>query len=149
MAGRMITPVSTVKNMILTDAERKIRASAYDIFFYGGEYAVSMARTLRTYGDVSGNLNSSVGYVVLDNGRVIMNGGFEKVKNGDNGIAESKKFMNELIKKNRKGIRLIVVAGMNYAAIVEDKYKKKVLKFTKKATKEIIDNLLVKSGFKL
>lgn len=148
MAGRMITPVSTVRNMILTDAERKTMV-LINVYCYAGELAVQMARTAGNYRDITGNLRSSVGYVVLNNGKVIQSASFQQVKQGKQGVADGNKFMNELIKKNRKGIRLIVVAGMNYAAIVEDKHLKKVVKFTESVAKDIAENTLKQLGFKL
>lgn len=78
-----------------------------------GERCVAQARDKGSYTDRTGNLRNSVGYVVLYNGVVQ---GKSRIK-----VAQSQKFLEELIPRYQKGIVLIVVAGMNYAVYVEAK----------------------------
>lgn len=81
---------------------------------YIGERFINDARTNGTYNDITGNLRSSICYVVLKNG----------VKKSPGAIpAQSKNFIKDLISQHLKGYVLIVVAGMNYAAAVESKGK--------------------------
>jgi hypothetical protein len=81
---------------------------------YIGETFVNNARANGTYNDITGNLRSSVCYVVLKNGAkkspgTIPQGGSEH--------------MAKMIAEHSRGWVLIVVAGMDYAAAVESKGK--------------------------
>lgn len=79
-----------------------------------GETCVNNAKANGTYTDVTGNLRSSVCYVVLKNG----------VKKSDGAIpSDSSERMAELIAEHPRGYVLIVLAGMDYAAAVESKGK--------------------------
>lgn len=77
--------------------------------------------------DQSGNLRSSVGYVIVANGKIIQYSSFNQVKQGSEGVKEGKELAEELAKKYSKGYALIVVAGMNYAELVEAMDNKVVL----------------------
>lgn len=77
--------------------------------------------------DQSGNLRSSVGYVIVHNGRIIKYSEFNQVKQGTDGIKEGKELAKELAKQYTSGYALIVVAGMNYAEYVEAMDNKNVL----------------------
>lgn len=85
-----------------------------------GEQFIANARNNGTYNDITGNLRSSLGYVVLHNGRQI-NSSFP----GDKapGRAQAKRIAEEAAAKYGRGFVLIVVAGMDYAAAVESKGK--------------------------
>lgn len=79
-----------------------------------GETCVNNAKANGTYNDVTGNLRSSICYVVLKNG----------VKKSDAVIpSNSKDRMAELIAEHPRGYVLIVLAGMDYAAAVESRGK--------------------------
>lgn len=94
-----------------------------------GERCVAEARSLNTYRDQSGNLRSSIGYVVVRNGSVVRVSGFEQVQpwagyEGDarpQGSEQGMALANSLASSHRfsSGYALIVVAGMSYAAYVE------------------------------
>lgn len=73
------------------------------------------------YIDWTGNLRSSIGYVIVRGGNVVSLGGFKSGKGGDEGAAEGKAYAEQLAAKFPQGIALIVVAGMNYAAYVTAK----------------------------
>ena len=77
--------------------------------------------------DQSGNLRSSVGYVIVHNGKIIKYSEFNQVKQGTDGIKEGKELAKELAKQYTSGYALIVVAGMNYAEYVEAMDNKNVL----------------------
>jgi hypothetical protein len=70
--------------------------------------------------DRTGNLRSAIGYAVIYDGKV-QREEFEKVKDGEEGISAGKKLIEELSRKYNKGMNLVVVAGMEYAAAVESK----------------------------
>jgi hypothetical protein len=84
---------------------------------YQGELFVNKARLSGTYRDITGNLRSSIGYVILKNG-VEVDSNF--IGNSD-GSLKGKNVANEVAKQYPKGYVLIGVAGMDYAAYVEAK----------------------------
>ncbi len=86
---------------------------------YVGEQCINEARNNGDYIDRTGNLRSSIGYVVLNNGNAVKQAGFKKYKKGSYGKAEGEALLQDLMTKYTKGIVLIVVAGMNYASYVE------------------------------
>lgn len=95
-----------------------------------GEMCVIEARNRpqeSSWFDQSGNLRSSVGYVIVHNGRIIKYSEFNQVKQGTDGIKEGKELAKELAKQYTSGYALIVVAGMNYAEYVEAMDNKNVL----------------------
>lgn len=83
--------------------------------------------------DQTGNLRSSIGYIIVDDGMIVKRGGFEKVdgpkrdQSSPDGSAEGQSFAEELASKYPKGYCLIIVAGMEYAAYVEAIENKTVL----------------------
>lgn len=108
---------------------------------YIGETAVKTARENGRYNDITGNLRSSIGYVILNDGKKVVGGNFnavsvasgkrtikkadgktQTIKVGGDG-SEGQKTAQELLKKLQAkypwGIVLIICAGMKYAAYVE------------------------------
>ena len=88
---------------------------------YVGESAVNEARTSGRYKDQTGNLRSSIGYLILKDGKVVKESAFPVVKGGNKGAQQGRQFIQSLISENASGLVLIVVAGMEYAAYVEAK----------------------------
>lgn len=121
MPGRTTKPIRVVGDYLTAEANSKLQVIA-NVFCYVGEQCIIEARNGGTYTDQSGNLRSSIGYAVLMNGQVIQSDCVDKIKNGDEGVSEGQKYLQSRIKKaNKKGIVLIVTAGMNYAEYVEAK----------------------------
>lgn len=148
MPGRMTTPVRVITDKLAADAENKMRVIA-DTLCYAGEKCIEEARDGGTYIDQTGNLRSSIGYAVLMNGQVIQYDCADKVKNGDEGVSEGLKFLQSRIKKaSKKGIVLIVTAGMNYAEYVEAKGYV-VLSSAELKAPGIVRQLLTSIGFKI
>ena len=88
-------------------------------FEYGGEACIKEARDNGSYHDQTGNLRSSIGYVVVDDGRIVSTGLNTDVK-AEDGRKRAENYLKELASKSESGkISLIVCAGMNYAAHVE------------------------------
>jgi hypothetical protein len=87
---------------------------------YLGEQCVNNCKTNRGYLDQTGNLNSSIGYIIVANGSAIRQSGFEVVKEGQKGKSEGENLARELATKYSTGFALIVVAGMDYAFFVEN-----------------------------
>lgn len=88
---------------------------------YIGEQCVNEARLSGSYTDRTGNLRSSIGYAIVEDGRIITVTGFQQVKTGTDGESKGSSYIQELAALNNKGLVLIVVAGMKYAYFVQDK----------------------------
>ena len=86
-----------------------------------GEEFIKLARSIKTYKDRTGNLKSSIGYVVLKEGRELFGKIFPAGVGTDqhSGVDEARKLFRELAAIYNKGYVLICCAGMKYAAFVE------------------------------
>lgn len=86
-----------------------------------GEKCINQARNSelkgRDYQDQTGNLRASVGYIVVCDGEIVANSGFQNGEGGENG----KKYAESLAVNYPSGVALVVVAGMNYAEYVAAK----------------------------
>ena len=109
-----------------------------------GRECVNHARTHGSYTDQTGNLRSSIGFVITANG-VIVEEDFRKsgsgslqvqsssikthrvrsykLRGGGDGTQQAKAYARQLGEKFPTGYALIVVAGMDYAYYVEAKGK--------------------------
>lgn len=120
MPIRQVTPDSEINSYI----ERKLEIWMQLLirnFSYIGERVLNAARSTDSYKDQTGNLRSSIGYVVVVDGRVADISSFAVVKNGQEGSKTGADYARKLARKYPKGIVLIVCAGMNYAAYVSAK----------------------------
>lgn len=107
------------------DKFKRLDKVIIDRLQYIGETFVNNARLNGTYLDQTGNLRSSIGFIVMKNGEVLVEN-FEASSNGTDkqtGIATGKEYIRVLMSEKEKGYVLIVVAGMNYASAVESKNK--------------------------
>lgn len=88
------------------------------VLSYVGEQFVNWARSVDSYKDHTGNLRSSVGYIIAKDGDIQ-----KDVFPGDKseGVSEGRKIAEEVLQEESGGYVLIVVAGMDYAAYVESK----------------------------
>lgn len=85
---------------------------------YIGEEFVNRARMVSTYEDQTGNLRSSIGYVIAKNGFVIKRN-YVEIMNGNEGVTKALNLADEAAAEHPNGIVLIVTAGMQYALYVE------------------------------
>lgn len=119
-----------------------------------GEEFVKLAREKGTYEDQTGNLRSSIGYVILKDG-VILSENYELSDEGSErypGMRESKRLTSELSSIYRKGWVLIGVAAMPYARHVEAIYNLDVISgaameaedFIKSRSRKLFDKLTEK-----
>lgn len=118
-----ITPQFSYRD-IEAEIEKQLEAKKKAILntlVYVGKMCVNHARdsSRRRYKDQTGNLTSSIGYVVLNDGVVFSQSAFPTVKEGKKGKSIGRDYIKSLIAKNQNGMVLIVVAGMNYATYVE------------------------------
>lgn len=142
----MTTPMSEINAAIKAEVERAnmltIRALSYL-----GEMCVIEAKDRpqeSSWFDHSGNLRSSIGYIIVHNGKIIKYSGFNQVKQGSDGIKEGKELATELAKQYTSGYALIVVAGMNYAELVEAMDSKVVLASAELFARNELPNMMTK-----
>ena len=126
-------PKSDLKKLtkvLQADRQRVEQTVIYQLQ-YIGEACVKKARECGSYNDITGNLRSSIGYVIVNNGKVVVRGGAQRFGgsqgSGARGVSEGKKLLAKLTSEFPTGIVLIVCAGMEYAVYVEDIYGKDVL----------------------
>lgn len=106
-----------VKNWI----DNRFKAIIYQLS-YIGEKAVNEARARGSYKDQSGNLRSSIGYVISLDGKIVKWGEFKAAGNGstsgEEGVRKGKEFAEDVGTDVKSGFCLTVVAGMEYAQYV-------------------------------
>ena len=90
---------------------------------YLGEMCVKHAREIPEsvgFTDQTGNLRSSIGYVVFKYGVPVYES-YTQIKDGSEGALEGAKLAKKIGSQRKDGICLVVTAGMNYALYVEAK----------------------------
>jgi len=85
---------------------------------YIGEEFVNKARSINTYLDQTGNLRSSIGYVIAKNGRVLRRN-YKQIGDGNKGVTDGLNLADKAASEHSNGIVLIVTAGMEYGLYVE------------------------------
>lgn len=137
-------------NYHIDRAEEKM----YILMQRAGEEFVKIAREKGKYIDHTGNLRSSVGYVIVANGKVLSEN-FEFSDEGTDkvtGKQRAKRLTSELAPLYNKGFVLIGVAGMKYAVVVEAMENKDVISssashiedWIRKQSKTLFDKLAEK-----
>ena len=117
MPIKNLTPEGAISDFIGQQVERITSALIYNLCAVG-EQVLNQARSTNSYKDQTGNLRSSIGYVVAVD---VQSSSFEVVKDGADGSRDGKSYALDLVKQFPEGIVLIVVAGMNYASYVSAK----------------------------
>lgn len=86
-----------------------------------GELFVKNARLYGSYKDQTGNLRSSIGYIIIKDGDVLSENFQLSDKGTDrhSGLKQGRKLIKEIAEMYPNGYVLIGVAGMEYAACVE------------------------------
>lgn len=127
MAITRLSPDSVFGDFINEQVERMTNALVYNLCAIG-EQVLNAARSTNSYKDQTGNLRSSLGYVVAIDGNVVQISDFapseqktEKTPDKATGQREGKAYARQLLDKFPTGIVLLVVAGMNYASYVSAK----------------------------
>ena len=132
----------------LDELEKQIEDYYINRLIEAGEAACQKAITSGKYENITGNLRSSIGYIIAYNGKIIKEGGFYKIqghgenmqhvafttKAGENvdfwakgkygdGTEGSRKGLELARTKIRgtKGFAFVLVAGMEYASFVNTK----------------------------
>lgn len=146
MGIRMTTKLSEVHDMLMREAERVERLTIRALSKLG-EQCVTKIRDRagdKSWYDQTGNLRSSVGYVIAHNKNIIQYSTFNQVKQGSEGVKTGKDLAKELAKRYSNNYVLIVVAGMNYAEFVEAMDNKDVLESTELWAREQVPLMLEK-----
>lgn len=92
------------------EAETKIQNRSYD----------------ESWVDVTGNLRSSIGYAVYSRGKIVAQSAFD-FGHGEEGKLAGKAYVERIASRYKSICALAVVAGMDYAKLVEAKENKDVL----------------------
>lgn len=117
MGIRQTTSMTEIDRYIEEQVERITNALIYNLQ-YIGERCLNAARQTSSYKDRTGNLRSSLGYVIVKDGKIVEQSNFEIVMQGDGGAKSGIRYAKEVARQFPEGLVLIVVAGMNYAAHV-------------------------------
>ena len=140
-----LTPMSEIERYTEEQIER-LKISILRTFMYIGEACLNKARSTDSYKDQTGNLRSSLGYVVAVDGRVVYQSDFQTVKQGRDGSEKGAAFAKKLVRRFPHGVCLIVVAGMEYAAHVKNKGYD-VLDSSELFADKIVPSMLKQLGF--
>lgn len=133
-----INDIDATFKALLAEVDRQLIESLTRV----GEEAVKLAKMIppeRGFKDRTGNLRSSIGYVVLVDGKPV-NVAFAAVKGGHAGVNEGQRLALQVGSKT-EGYALVVVAGMNYAVHVESKGRDVLTSAEKFAEKEVAKEL--------
>lgn len=104
---------------------KKIEDKIIEACEFAGEGFVKAAREMTKeeggFGDITGNLRSSIGYFIVKDGKIIKQDLELSEKGSDRvtGLNTAKQFIKEIMDSN--GIHVYGVAGMEYASEVESR----------------------------
>ena len=107
MGIRMTTKLSEVHDMLMRETERVERLTIRALSKLG-EQCVTKIRDRagdKSWYDQTGNLRSSVGYVIAHNKNIIQYSTFNQVKQGSEGVKTGKDLAEELAKRYSNNYR--------------------------------------------
>ena len=146
MPIKRLTPTTEIDRYIAGRVEAIKKALVYNLCAVG-EQVLNAARLTNSYKDQTGNLRSSIGYVVAVDGEIVQMSSFDTVKEGREGSRGGKEYAIQLVRDFPHGIILIVVAGMNYASYVSAKGYD-VLDSSELLADKLVPQMLQQLGFK-
>lgn len=129
-----MTTSASALDAFLQRAARKIQENVLKALSKLGDESVVRIRNRsanESWIDHTGNLRSSIGFAVYEQGSKYMESAFSQVLSGTDGSVKGKKMINDLAKEYSRVYALVVVAGMEYAGEVETLESKDVLASTK------------------
>jgi hypothetical protein len=145
MPIKRLTPTTEIDRYITGRVEAIKKALVYNLCAVG-EQVLNAARLTNSYKDQTGNLRSSIGYVVAVDGEIAQMSSFDTVKEGREGSRGGKEYAMQLVRDFPNGIVLIVVAGMNYASYVSAKGYD-VLDSSELLADKLVSQMLQQLGF--
>lgn len=156
MGIEMTTPIEQVRAILIKEAERNVQR-VVKMLAYVGEEVVNRIRNsdISNWIDRTGNLRSSIGYIITIDGQPVKISSFTTVKgpelgnNALNGSAEGKGYAERLGSLHNEGIALIVVAGMEYASYVEKLENKVVLARGEIEARKLVEKMIVQLNARL
>ena len=110
--------------------QKRLERIVQDVFMAEGEKLTSHIRNRskqESWIDQTGNLRSSVGYVVVKDGMKVGTSTFQQVKDGSEGSRVGAAYAEQRALEQKSDYALSVVAGMEYAEFVEAHENKDVL----------------------
>lgn len=118
----MTTTPAELTKMAMEQAER-IDKTIFRNLSYAGDQAVNTAKASHSkdWTDQTGNLRSSIGYIITKDGEMVTMSKFDTVKEGAEGAEKGKAYAQSLTAEHPTGWCLTVVAGMHYASYVANK----------------------------
>lgn len=146
MPIKRLTPTAEIDRYITGRVEAIKKAIVYNLCAVG-EQVLNAARLTNSYKDQTGNLRSSIGYIVAVDGEIVQMSSFDTVKEGREGSRGGKEYAMQLVRDFPHGIVLIVVAGMNYASYVSAKGYD-VLDSSELLADKLVPQMLQQLGFK-
>ena len=120
--------------------EDKAEKKFIELLKYAGEHFVKLARESGKYNDITGNLRSSIGYVIAKDGRIFQDD-FKKASKGTDrqkGVTKAMVLARMIAKTHNRGYVLIGVAGMDYAVYVENLETKDVISSSAVSTERFL-----------
>ena len=108
----------------INDAIERRKAALIAQLFYIGEECLANAKANHLYQNQTGNLCSSIGYCVIDNGQIVHEGEWKETAglqgDGKEGMQKGMEYLHQLATEQQtEGITFLMVAGMPYAQYVE------------------------------
>ena len=146
---RMTTPLSQI-SAYMDEREAIIKQLLIKFMFRIGEECCKDARLKGSYQDQTGNLRSSIGFVVLSDGVPVIYGNpipsGRGTGSGD-GVLAGSQYLKELSQRGKRDqITLIVAAGMKYAFYVESVHNRVVLSSAELLASIIKNRILAEIG---
>lgn len=146
---------AAVAELMTEKIKRLEEAIEFNFIQVIGPTVTTHAKSYSTFKDQTGNLRSSLGFILAKNGTIIDEGGFRQVNgpqgNTGEGLRKGKAYAEELARSSGKGYVLIVVAGMNYAGYVEAKGYNVLTEsgtYLESEVNKMINRILKKAGFR-
>jgi hypothetical protein len=140
------TPSAEIDAYIEVMVQRMTKALIYNLQA-AGEACLAAARQTDSYKDRTGNLRSSLGYVLAKDGEIIRSSDFKVVMEGGAGSKSGIQYAKDVIRQFPEGIVLVVVAGMHYAAYVSARGYD-VLDAAELTADKLVPQLMEQLGFK-
>lgn len=147
MGIKMKTPVSAI-DAYFAKIPKIVNEEIRRALVYLGEQSIAKVRDRsgkESWFDQTGNLRSSVGYAIYEEGRKVIESDFKQVLNGTEGTLQGRKMIEELAKQYSDTFALVVVAAMNYAEYVEAMDNKDVLASTELWARGVVNSYIEKA----